>query len=170
MKLPFVKWGSTPEGTWTLLRLLTALIMIVFAVWTEITTTISVYEWLPIIIFGVWIMLESAYLFLTKPEFKIMLDGAPTASFYQEGLYRHVRHPFYSGFWLVMLGVLLSHFNWYFMLLFIVYTALTSKAAWEEEKRLTEKFKDTYYLYITKVPRFAPHSIFGFVKTLFTFK
>ena len=169
MKLPFIQWGKTSEGAWTLFRLCTALTMIGLAIWTERTYTISLYLSIPIIIFGLGIMLDSAFLFLTRPEFKIMLDGKPTDSFYQEGLYKHVRHPFYSGFWLVMLGVLFSHFNWYFMLLFIVYTILTSKAAREEEKRLIDRFNGGYYLYTKRVPRFAPHHIFRFIKTLFHF-
>ena len=73
----------------------------------------------------------------------------------QDGMYRRVRHPIYSGVLLVMLGVVLRSpgwwpFGWWLVLLAI----LTAKALWEE-RMLRNAFPD-YAGYMRRTGRFLP--------------
>jgi len=44
MKLPFAKWVATPEGTWTMLRLLTAIVMLIVALQLRLTDYVSMHN------------------------------------------------------------------------------------------------------------------------------
>jgi protein-S-isoprenylcysteine O-methyltransferase Ste14 len=168
MKLPFVKWIATPEGTWTMLRLLTAIVMLIVALRLPLTDNVSMYIVYAVGIIGFIIMFKSALLFLRQPEFKTMADGKPTGKFYQGSIYKYVRHPFYTGFWLVMLSLTLCHIYLSIVLLFVLYTFLTWMAAREEEKRLLKIFPFRYFTYRRRTPQFLTWRIIGFINALFT--
>lgn len=168
MKIPFVKWISTSEGMWTMLRLLTAIIMFIVALRLPVTEYVNMYVCAAIGIMGVIIMFKSVLLFLRQPEFKVMADGNPTTKFYQGSLYKYVRHPFYTGFWMVMLSLTLCYIYLPIVLLFILYTVLTWVAAHEEEKRLLKIYPFRYFSYRKKTPQFITWKIIGFIQALFT--
>lgn len=168
MKIPFTKWISTSEGAWTMLRLLTAIVMLIVALQLKITDYVSMYIVDTVGIVGFIVMVKSVLLFLRQPEFRVMADGKPTAKFYQGSLYKYVRHPFYSGFWLVMLSLTLCHIYLSIILLFVLYTFLTWMAAREEEKRLLKIFPFHYFTYRRRTPMFITWRLIGFIEALFT--
>jgi protein-S-isoprenylcysteine O-methyltransferase Ste14 len=74
-----------------------------------------------------------------------------------EGHYAHVRHPQYSGLFLVMVGMLIQ---WptiitalMFPVLFFVYYRLSKR----EENEMITLFGDEYRRYMEKTPMFIPH-------------
>lgn len=166
MKIPLVKWMSTPEGAWTISRLSTAILIVLLVSFNDFGTKIvPKYIYLPIFIFGVIIAFKSVFLFITRPEFKTMADAQPTKDFYQGSLYKYVRHPFYLGFWIFMLGVTLANLNFLIILLFILYTVLNFITIEKEEIRLMKIFQN-YSDYQKKVPQFIPNNI-KFIKSIF---
>ena len=73
----------------------------------------------------------------------------------QEGMYRRIRHPIYTGVLLAMLGVVLRSPGWWPLLWWLVLLAiLTAKARWEE-RMLTRAFPE-YPQYMQRTGRFLP--------------
>jgi protein-S-isoprenylcysteine O-methyltransferase Ste14 len=72
------------------------------------------------------------------------------------GPYRWVRHPFYVGFAIVVLGISLITANWLFALggaaAFVLLLVRTRK----EEEKLIERFGDEYPRYMDRTGRFLP--------------
>jgi protein-S-isoprenylcysteine O-methyltransferase Ste14 len=167
MKIPFIKWGQTTEGTWTLLRLLTAVVILTVVLFLPQTHYVNKSFLTPIFLAGIFIMAKSVQLFLSQPEFKTMADGNAMPMFYQDSIYKYVRHPFYMGFWLIMLCITLVSVYWYTIALFILYTFLTWKATVEEEKRLLKLYQLDYYVYLDTTPKFIPWKLFKFIKAIF---
>lgn len=76
----------------------------------------------------------------------------------KEGPYTSVRHPQYTGFFLVMFGEGVVHWPTVFSLaafpiVVVAYLLLARK----EERQMVERFKDEYLEYRTRVPMFLPH-------------
>jgi protein-S-isoprenylcysteine O-methyltransferase Ste14 len=77
------------------------------------------------------------------------------ASLRQDGMYRRVRHPIYTGVLLVMLGVVLRSPGWWPLVWWLVLLAiLTGKAVWEE--RMLRQAFDDYPGYMRRTGRFLP--------------
>jgi protein-S-isoprenylcysteine O-methyltransferase Ste14 len=73
----------------------------------------------------------------------------------QDGMYRRIRHPIYTGVLLVMLGVVLRSPGWWAFLWWLVLLAiLTGKALWEE-RMLRAAFPE-YAGYQRRTGRFLP--------------
>lgn len=81
---------------------------------------------------------------------------AGNGSLVTDGIYRHVRHPQYSGFMVIILGFFIQWPTIITLLmapaLIIMYLKLSKK----EEKVMIEEFGEDYLNYIKKVPRFIP--------------
>ncbi len=74
----------------------------------------------------------------------------------QRGPYAFVRHPMYIGYWLVMLGVLLTYRTWTPLLLLIVIVPSFYRRARREEISLGKMFGEEYQAYARHVPIFLP--------------
>lgn len=71
------------------------------------------------------------------------------------GFYRYVRHPIYSGVFLVVIGLALRSGSWIaFGLAVLTLAFFNVKAGWEEA-RLAETYAD-YPAYAATTPRFLP--------------
>lgn len=75
----------------------------------------------------------------------------------QGGPYQVVRNPMYLGIFLIGLGVVLSVFKWWAVVIFItVFIIRYILLIYKEEKKLRLMFPDTYPQYCRKVPRIFP--------------
>jgi len=154
MKIPFIKWVSSSEGMITMLRLLTAIVMVLVACLDK-TTQVVWFLGVPVICFGLLTMIRMGIVFAKRKEFKTMLDGEKQSGFVQDGFYAYCRHPFYFGFAVAMVGLTISFFSLTMFALLVYYFQCTYFASIEEEKRLIRDFPD-YKQYQWRVPRFIP--------------
>jgi protein-S-isoprenylcysteine O-methyltransferase Ste14 len=73
-----------------------------------------------------------------------------------EGIYSYVRHPQYTGFMIMTLGLLI---HWATLPLLIMWPLLVRqyyKLAKMEESEMIDKFGEEYQSYMKKTPRFFP--------------
>ena len=82
------------------------------------------------------------------------------------GMYRYVRHPIYSGISITVMGLGLLYESTGFLFGGILWLILFYTQARNEEKHLTEIFKDTYVHYKTSTPMYFP-DFFRLIKDLF---
>ena len=162
-KIPFIKWISTSEGMMTMLRLLTFLIFPLI-VWRED----NIYLWYiggQIAVFGLIIMIKMIKVFLKRKEFKTMLNGEK-GGLVTDDLYSFSRHPFYLGFAILYLGLILSCFSFTALLFYGAYINFTFLTIFEEEKRMLKEFPYEYQIYKKEVHRFWPYDWKGLIKHL----
>ncbi len=76
--------------------------------------------------------------------------------FVTSGIYRHIRHPQYTGIYLAIFGQLIHWPTIPTLVLFPVIVAAYYTLARKEEKVMIEKFGDEYSAYVKKVPMFFP--------------
>jgi protein-S-isoprenylcysteine O-methyltransferase Ste14 len=69
------------------------------------------------------------------------------------GLYRYSRHPMYITQLVMFIGVGIATASWLFLLLTIVYTALSLIYVGTEEHICLEKYGDAYRNYVNRTPR-----------------
>ena len=74
-----------------------------------------------------------------------------------DGVYRFMRHPQYTGIFLMMVGEVVDWPTIPTLILFPVITAMYLRLALREEARLTEKFGAKYRAYQNRVPMFIPN-------------
>jgi len=72
------------------------------------------------------------------------------------GLYKYVRHPQYSGLFLVMIGMLIQWPTLITGLMFPVLIFVYYKLSKREEADMIEKFGERYRRYMEKTPMFIP--------------
>lgn len=72
----------------------------------------------------------------------------------QRGPYAFIRHPMYLGYWLVMLGVLLTYRTWTPLLLLIMIVPSFYRRARREDISLGEMFGEEWRAYVKSVPMF----------------
>ena len=78
------------------------------------------------------------------------------AALLTRGLYRHVRHPVYSGLLVWAFGIAVAAASLlHFVLFALLWTFFAAKAA-HEERMLNQKFGN-YAEYATRTPRFFPN-------------
>ncbi|MDA8239324.1 MAG: isoprenylcysteine carboxylmethyltransferase family protein [Nitrospiraceae bacterium] len=73
-----------------------------------------------------------------------------------EGLYVYVRHPQYSGLFLVMIGMLIQWPTIITALMFPVLVYVYYRLSKREEREMIELFGDEYRRYVEKTPMFIP--------------
>ena len=73
-----------------------------------------------------------------------------------EGIYRHIRHPQYTGIYLTIFGQLIHWPTIPTLILFPVIVAAYYALARKEENLMIKKFGDEYRAYTRKVPMFFP--------------
>ena len=75
----------------------------------------------------------------------------------QEGPYEMIRHPMYTGSFLIGLGIICLLFNaWIIGLLVVVFLSIYIPQLKKEEGDLRERFKETYDAYANRTPRLLP--------------
>ena len=77
------------------------------------------------------------------------------------GPYRHLRHPQYAGFSLIMLGFLLQWPTLITLLMFPVLLSMYARLARREEREVMEEFGEEYARYAARTPRFLPRLAVG---------
>jgi protein-S-isoprenylcysteine O-methyltransferase Ste14 len=70
-----------------------------------------------------------------------------------KGLYRYSRHPVYIGVYLQQIGIGIAAASGLFLLLTITQVALSMVLAPAEERFCSEKYGDTYQVYMNSAPR-----------------
>ncbi len=98
-------------------------------------------------------------MFFTESPFKAMSDGKTPGYFIRYGAYNYTRHPFYFGFLLCMIGILLIFPSIISMVWLGLYILLTYKAIAEEEKKLEIMFGNAYLNYVEHTPKLFPVKI-----------
>lgn len=73
-----------------------------------------------------------------------------------DGVYRYVRHPQYSGLFLVTIGLLVQWPTIVTALMWPVLVMAYYRLAKKEEEEMEREFKDAYTVYREKVPMFVP--------------
>ena len=73
------------------------------------------------------------------------------------GIYRYIRHPQYSGFIIITLGLLIHWATIPLIIMLPILVLLYYKLSKKEEKLLEEEFGDKYLEYKREVPRFFPN-------------
>ncbi|OGO27827.1 MAG: hypothetical protein A2Z16_02040 [Chloroflexi bacterium RBG_16_54_18] len=74
----------------------------------------------------------------------------------QRGPYVFIRHPMYLGYWLVLLGVLLTYRTWTPLALLAMTVPSFYRRAQREEVSLDETFGTEWQTYVASVPMFLP--------------
>jgi len=106
--------------------------------------TMWFYVGLPIALVGVVTYVMIIVSFITTP-----IGNEPLTT----GLYRYSRHPMYISQLVMFIGVGIASASWLFLLLTIVYTALSLIYAGSEEDSCLERYGDAYRDYIERTPR-----------------
>jgi protein-S-isoprenylcysteine O-methyltransferase Ste14 len=75
------------------------------------------------------------------------------------GMYKYTRHPIYSGIAFTFIGIGLLYESMGFLFGGILWLFLFYTQAKNEEKHLTDIFKDTYVHYKTATPMFLPNFV-----------
>ncbi|HEA70545.1 hypothetical protein LCGC14_0928790 [marine sediment metagenome] len=73
------------------------------------------------------------------------------------GIYRYIRHPQYSGFIIITLGLLIHWATIPLIIMLPILVLLYYKLSKKEEKLLEDEFGDKYLEYKREVPRFFPN-------------
>mgnify|MGYP003117472989 FL=1 len=73
-----------------------------------------------------------------------------------DGIYAHVRHPQYSGLFLITLGLLIQWPTFITLLLWPFLTFAYYRLAKKEEREVASEFPGDYALYRARVPAFIP--------------
>lgn len=74
-----------------------------------------------------------------------------------DGLYAWVRHPQYSGLFLITIGLLIQWPTILTALTWPILLYMYSRLARREEADMERQFGDSYRAYVERVPRFFPH-------------
>ena len=76
--------------------------------------------------------------------------------FRQNGLLQYVRHPLYTGIILTLIGLVLVHPSWSYLLLLMAATLYIRIGIYFEEQKLMATFGKVYQLYRGRVPMLLP--------------
>ena len=93
---------------------------------------------------------------LISAAWKTLYDAQRRGRLATAGPYRHVRHPQYAGFVLVMLGFLVQWPTLLTIAMFPVLVAMYARLARAEERETLAAFGDGYREYMARVPAFVP--------------
>jgi protein-S-isoprenylcysteine O-methyltransferase Ste14 len=75
----------------------------------------------------------------------------------KNGIYKLIRHPQYSGFILLTIGMIIEWATLPMLLMWPIIVMLYYKLAKKEEKDLIEEFGEEYIMYMKKTKRFIPY-------------
>lgn len=84
------------------------------------------------------------------------LETKPDHQVVHSGPYRWIRHPQYSSYLFITLGLFLTTGNWLVSALVFLYFSAVAARSWKEEKMLLERLGSKYALYRSRTGRFLP--------------
>jgi len=74
----------------------------------------------------------------------------------ESGLYRWIRHPLYTSFVLIPIGLFLMTGDWLVAVWTLAYVLAVAGRAWKEEEMLLGRLGQSYALYMQRTGRFLP--------------
>jgi protein-S-isoprenylcysteine O-methyltransferase Ste14 len=74
----------------------------------------------------------------------------------ETGLYRWIRHPLYTSFILIPVGLFLMTGDWLIAIWTLAYALAVAARAWKEEEMMLGRLGPSYALYMQKTGRFLP--------------
>jgi protein-S-isoprenylcysteine O-methyltransferase Ste14 len=74
----------------------------------------------------------------------------------ESGLYRWIRHPLYTSFVLIPVGLFLMTGDWLVALWTLAYALAVAGRAWKEEEMMLGRLGQSYALYMQSTGRFLP--------------
>jgi protein-S-isoprenylcysteine O-methyltransferase Ste14 len=77
------------------------------------------------------------------------------------GPYRWIRHPQYSSYFLISLGMFLMTGNWLVSALVLSYFSAVAARSWKEEEMLLDRLGRSYAFYCARTGRFLPKMTLG---------
>jgi protein-S-isoprenylcysteine O-methyltransferase Ste14 len=77
----------------------------------------------------------------------------------QTGIYRHIRHPQYIGFFLITFGMMLEWVTIPLLILYVLLLVLYYRLAKREEADMVKEFGEDYIEYKKRTKMFIPHLI-----------
>lgn len=86
----------------------------------------------------------------------VLVGIEKTTELVTTGLYRYIRHPFYSSLLFLAWGIFLKHLSWVGCLLVIVTAVLLFITARREEAENTDYFGEPYRAYMKRTKMFVP--------------
>lgn len=98
-----------------------------------------------LIIAGIWIV-STGWERVYRSEGKLVSDG----------IYRYVRHPQYSGIFVITLGLMIQWPTLPTLILWPFVIAMYVRLAKKEEKDVLDEHPDEYAAYMERTPRFVP--------------
>jgi protein-S-isoprenylcysteine O-methyltransferase Ste14 len=146
------RWlGRTPVQTFILCPL--AVIVFEFA-WNDGTLTFMPWG-VPLLIWG---YLQYRYV----GRYRLRRAGGgpgmatPPDRMVMAGPYKYVRNPMYLGHLIFMLGLALTFWSWFALILFAARAVWFQARVWQDEARLAEMFGADYAAYRASVKRWIP--------------
>lgn len=97
-----------------------------------------------------------ASIFLMGRAWRIGIDPSNRSELAEDGPYRWIRHPIYSGMLLVVLGNVLAVPHPAILVLSVVTAIGFTLQAYREERHLLRTFGERYARYLARTGRFAP--------------
>ena len=82
--------------------------------------------------------------------------GSKTTEIVTTGVYKYIRHPFYSSLLFLAWGIVFKRVTWVELVLAIITTILLTITAKKEEKENTEFFGEQYEDYMKQTKMFVP--------------
>lgn len=82
------------------------------------------------------------------------------------GPYRWVRHPLYSSYFGITLGMFLTTGNWLVSGFAFLYFSAVAGRSWKEEEMLLERLGHNYVLYRSRTGRFLPKLFSNWTRTV----
>jgi len=123
------------------------------------------YGHLWVVVFGgsnlAWVVVMGASLMLIVVGYILLSKGwrqvhSGKGEMIVDGLYSYVRHPQYTGLFLVILGFLVQWPTLLTVLMAPVLVYAYVRLAWSEEHHMSDLFGDQYREYRSRVPAFIP--------------
>ena len=98
-----------------------------------------------------------AYLSMRKKRFTLIFSSDVPEEIVQSGIYRFVRHPYYTSYIIFYLGCILLARTWYVALPQVLLILTYVYAALGEESKITRSVRaDLYRQYMARTGRFFP--------------
>jgi protein-S-isoprenylcysteine O-methyltransferase Ste14 len=93
---------------------------------------------------------------LIGSAWKVLYRAQQTGQVATTGLYSHIRHPQYSGFIVIMFGLLLQWPTLITLLMFPILVIVYTRLAYHEERESEAEFGEAYTTYAAQTPAFIP--------------
>lgn len=124
----------------------------------------QIAAWIMLII-SLVLILQGVHLFLRKGRIDrerqapSLVGIEKTTTLVTSGIYKYIRHPFYSSLIFLAWGIFLKHISWPGTLLIVAVTVFLTLTAKREEVENIEFFGEEYQVYMQKTKMFIPYLV-----------